>query len=127
MKVDRLGDVSKEHIERFIDHKLEQGVKKATVNNGLTRLQTIFNVAIKYDRYDGENPFKSIERFKIPKDPNDRYLESHKIERFVAAAANYFSTDPRNRKKVDGRNIHLALGLMAYATMMPSSSHTSRG
>ena len=114
-KLKRLGDVTKAHIERFIQHKLEQGVKKSTVNNGLTRLQTIFNMAIKYGRYDGENPFKSIERFKVPKDPNDRYLEPDGVERLADAAASYCANDPLHRKEVDGRNIHLAIGLMVCA------------
>lgn len=113
--VKRLGDVTKAHVERFIQHKLRQGVKKSTVNNGLTRLQTIFNTAIRYGRYDGENPFRSVERFKVPKDPNDRYLEVDDVERLLDAAAMYCDRDPAYRKDVDGRNIHLALGLMAYA------------
>jgi len=114
-KVRRLGDVTKDHIQKFIDHKLAQGVKKSTVNNGLTRLQTVFNTAIRYGRFEGENPFKSVDKFKIPRDPNDRYLESDEIERLVDAAANYCSNDTKFRKAVDGRNIHLAMGLMAYA------------
>lgn len=101
--MERLGDVTQEHIERFIAHKLEQGVKKGTVNNGLTRLQIIFSTAIRYGRFGGENPFKAIERFKIPKAPNDRYLESDEVEHLVGAAANYCLQDLKFRRRIDGR------------------------
>ena len=113
--VERVGDVTHAHVEQFIAHKLKQGVKKATVNNGLTRLQTIYNTAIRHGRFEGDNPFKAIERFKIPKDPNDRYVESEDVERLVEAAYHYYKVDPSHRKKEDGRNIYLAMGLMVYA------------
>jgi integrase len=115
IRPERLGDVTKADIERFIHHKLEQGVKKSTVNSALTELQTIYNMAIKYGRYDGENPFKSIDKFKIPKNPHDKYLDAADVDRLVQAAADYCSKDPARRQEVDGRNIHLAMGLMAYA------------
>jgi len=113
--VERLGDVTKEHIQRFVQHKLKQGTKKSTINNGLTKLQAIFSTAIRYGRFDGENPFKSIDKFRIPRDPNDRYIEPEQVDRLVKAAAHYFSSDPSLRKDIDGRNIHLAIAVMSYA------------
>ena len=68
-------------------------MKKSTVNSALTEPQTIYNMAIKYGRYDGENPFKSIDKYRIPKNPHDKYLDFGDVDRLVQAAADYCSKD----------------------------------
>jgi integrase len=90
-----------------------EGLKKASINNALKTLQAIWNIAIRCEKYAGPNPFAKIERFKIPKQEDQGYLEKDDVEALLKAALDYAKLP--SIKRVEARNVYVAIALMAYA------------
>ncbi len=93
-KPELLGDVTVRQVEEFKDHEKKRGLKDQSVNNALRTLGTIFNWAGKLrDKnnrpyFTGTNPFKSVRRFKLPKNP-PRFLATEDIDAVMEAAKNH--------------------------------------
>ncbi len=81
----RLGDVTPNHVENFKVHLLECGLKKISVNHALKNLQSLYNYAAKLHMYSGVNPFQSIERYKIPKNP-PKFLDDEQLDALLESA-----------------------------------------
>jgi integrase len=85
-KPKRLGDVTRQDIQRFKLHLLESGMSKVTVNNYLRDIQALFGHAIKtFELYSGGNPVKGVERLKEEESPPP-YLTLEQIDKLVEAA-----------------------------------------
>lgn len=85
----RLGDVTRQDIQRFKLHLLESGMAKATVNNYLRDIQAFFGHAIKtFELYTGENPVKGVERLKEEESP-PAYLSLEQIDKLLEAAQSH--------------------------------------
>jgi integrase len=85
-KPKRLGDVTRQDIQRFKIHLLESGLSKTTVNNYLRDIQALFGHAIKtFELYNGENPVKGVERLKEEESP-PAYLSLEQIDKLLEAA-----------------------------------------
>ena len=61
-----LKTISHKDIEKFIDFRLSQGVKKTTINMDLRHLKAAFNKALEWELIE-KNPFSKIKLFKIKK------------------------------------------------------------
>jgi len=120
-KVVRMGDVTRVHVESLKAQLLKQGrnkpqgvgLSKTSINNALKTLGAIWNLAIQMGMFVGENPFEGVERFKLPQMPNKEYLTEEQIMSLLDAAQKH--ADEPYVKKVEARNLHLAIALMALA------------
>ena len=65
----RLNEISPFHLERLKSNLTKDGLSPATVKHALVLVREIFNKAIKWRLYDGENPVKEV---KMPKLNNER-------------------------------------------------------
>jgi len=69
-------------VEKFKAERAKQ-VKPATVNRSLACLRSIFNRAISWGKFKGENPVRKVRFFK-ENNARLRYLEKDEIERLIA-------------------------------------------
>jgi len=76
-----LNEITALKIEEFKRHRLEQGIKPATVNRALACLKTMFNKALEW-QFLTKNPISNI---KLLKEDNKRlrFLEKEEIERLL--------------------------------------------
>jgi len=63
----KLGDVTRDTIEKYKAWRKKADVTDQTVNNELRDLQAIFSRAIREEWYTGANPALGVERFTIPR------------------------------------------------------------
>ncbi|MCL4218982.1 MAG: tyrosine-type recombinase/integrase, partial [Candidatus Hydrogenedentes bacterium] len=116
-----LGDIAASDIEAFKISLLRQGklkpkgtgLKKTSINDALKSLEAIWNHAIKLGLFTGENPASSIERFRIPKNDAEEYLDKEEIQALLTAAKNY--ADERFIRSIEAKNVYLAIALAALA------------
>lgn len=117
----RLGDAARSDVESFKAKLLRQGkgkprgvgLDKASINNALKTLKSIWNHAKKLDLYSGENPFVGVEPFKIPQRPDREYLDGDQIDALLKAADQH--AKEKYVKDVEARNVRIAIALMALA------------
>ena len=117
----RLGDITRRHIESFKAKLLRQGKRKpkgvglepVSINNGLKSLQAIWNHAIRLGLYTGENPVIGVERFRTPKQIEQSYLDKEQVDALLDAALRY--GEAKYIKRVEARNVYLAIALMGLA------------
>lgn len=73
-------------VERFKRERMQENVSPATVNRALACLKSMFNRAIDWGRYEGENPVRKV---KLLKESNGRlrYLEKEEIALLIKACS----------------------------------------
>lgn len=81
----KLGDLKPHHIEEFKAQMLEDGLKKISVNDALRHLQSLFNYAIKLRMFSGKNPYDSVEKYKLTKNPS-KFLDDEQLGRLLETA-----------------------------------------
>ncbi len=117
----RLGDISRRDIESFKAKLLRQGKRKpegvgldpVSINGALKTLQAIWGHAIRLGLYTGENPVAGVERLRTPERLDQTYLDKEQVEALLDAALGYGET--KYVKRIEARNVYLAIALMAYA------------
>jgi len=117
----RLGDATRADFEAFKTKLTRQGRKKprgvgldrASINNALKTLNAIWNHAIKLGLYSGDNPVASVERYRLPQQMDRDYLDEDDVSALLEAARAHM-TD-KYVKRVEARNVYLAIALMALA------------
>lgn len=77
-------DITYEHIEAFREFRLNQGIKKRTINTEVGRLTTFFNYCIR-KRWIKESPTKDIKKFRTEVNPPN-YLTKDQVKVFIEAA-----------------------------------------
>ncbi len=81
-----LGAVKAADVERFKRHCLKESKHSPrTVNDACTRLQSIYNRAVKLDAYNGANPFIGFDRLEVEALPV-KWLEKKQYEALLKAA-----------------------------------------
>lgn len=80
-----LQEITPKALTDFANARLEDGIAKATVNRYRAILSKMFNLAIEWGYYGGENPVKTLKRF--PESPGRvRFLTAKEADGLVAAA-----------------------------------------
>ena len=69
-------------IEEIKERRHKEGVSPLTVNKTLACLKTIFNKAIDWGKFDGQNPMRKIKKLKVD-NKRLRYLEKEEIPRLI--------------------------------------------
>ena len=118
---ERLGDVTNKDIEDFKIALTKQGkrtpkgvgLERTSINNALKTIATIWNQAIRLKLYTGENPTVGAERFKLPKNLDRDFLQKEQIDAMLKAAIKY--AEQKYVRRLDSRNVYLAIALMALA------------
>lgn len=119
----RLGDITSIEIEEFKAALTKQGkrkpngvgLEKLSINNGIKTLMAIWSHAIKLNLYTGENPVAAVERFRLPQTMDKDYLQSTHIQSLLDAAIQYGKE--KHVRRLEARNVYLAIALMALAGM----------
>ena len=101
-KPEKLGNVTKQDVERFKAKRKRDGLKPSSINIALIHLQAIYGHAKKLGYYSGQNPFVGVARFKVEKNP-PKYLSIDEMETVLKTAAEC------------DQNIHLVFALGIYA------------
>jgi len=78
-----LHEITPQLIEQFKRDRLKD-VCPSTVNRALSCLKSLFNRAIEWDKYDGENPVKKVKLFP-ENNQRTRFLEKEQIAGLIAA------------------------------------------
>jgi len=119
--IKRLGDASRADVESFKAKLLCQGEKKpkgvglgrASINNAIKTLRSIWNHARNLDLHSGENPFREVEPFRLPQRTRKRYLDGQQITVLLSAAEQY--GQEKYVKEIEAHNVQIAIALMALA------------
>ena len=77
-----LHEITPVSVEKFKAERAKK-VKPATVNHSLSCLRSMFNRAISWGKFKGENPVTKVRFFKV-NNARLRYLEKDEIERLIA-------------------------------------------
>ncbi|NUM55761.1 MAG: site-specific integrase [Candidatus Hydrogenedentes bacterium] len=120
-KIERLGDATVDQVREFKTRIRTQGKGKpegtglceTSVNSALKTLRSIWNHAIRLNKYTGPNPFLSAEFYRIPQHVHRDYLDGKSIESLLKATEHY--AQEKGIKTIEARNIRLAIALMALA------------
>lgn len=83
-----LDEITPRHIEQFKSEYMARGVAPATVNRKMACLKSMFNKAIAWKRFSGENPVKGIKFFKL-NNARKRFLEKEEIARLLTNCRGY--------------------------------------
>ena len=113
-----LGDVTSALLEEFKRWRREKGNSEQSVNNCLRDLQAIFNKAIKWEEFTGENPVVNVARYEI----SDRLVTFHTAEdkdRLLAVVAKEAPT-------LRERNLLWAILLMGWGGLRKKEMSFSR-
>ena len=93
-KAKRLGDITKDDIERFKIWRTQLGNSYSTVNNALREIKALFNHATKLGAYSGRNPVDGVDFYPLPKTrPLFHTLEE--LEKLLAEAEKHSVTMKR--------------------------------
>lgn len=76
-----LHEITPMEIEKYKNERIKH-VSPATVNRNLARIKALFNKAIQWKKFDGENPMKHI-RFLKEDNHKLRYLEKEQISKLI--------------------------------------------
>lgn len=119
--MDRLGDATRQDVERFKASLMAQGLRTpkgvglapTSVNSAIKALRSIWNHGAKLGLYNGDNPFRQVERYPVAHRLNQEYLDRGAIDELMNAAELY-RKEPYVRA-LEARNVKLAIALMALA------------
>lgn len=128
----RVGDISPKDVEAFKTSLSRQGKGKpkgvglnnVSINNALRTLNAIWNRAIRLDVYSGENPFSKVEHRPVPRRLDSDYLDRDQVDALLRAAQSY--SEMKYVRRVEARNVYLAIGLMALAGLRKREACFSR-
>ncbi|MCC6696312.1 MAG: site-specific integrase [Candidatus Hydrogenedentes bacterium] len=82
----RMGDISRQDIQRFKTFLLDQGRSKSTVNNYLRDISARYGHAIKtLELFSGPNPCQKVERLRLEESPPP-YLTQEQMGKLLKAA-----------------------------------------
>jgi integrase len=76
----KLGDIHPFLIEKYKQNRLSEGAKVA-VNRELSRLRTLYNLCIKWKKYEGDNPAR---RFQMVPESRGRFLSNEEEKSLLA-------------------------------------------
>ena len=79
----KMSAIKPELIEKFKEARLQEGAKNATVNRDLALLKTIFNKAIKWGMYQGQNPISMTGMLPENNKHVARSLDSEDVTRLL--------------------------------------------
>ena len=87
----RLNAIGPEELERYKAAKLDEGYEKKSINNQLTALRKLLNLAVEWNKLDRA---PKVRAFKLGKNTveEDEYLTFEESERFLRAAAPEWKT-----------------------------------
>mgnify|MGYP006295908139 FL=1 len=119
--IHRLEDATRADVEQFKTKLRRQGKRKpkgvgldkVSVNNALKTLKAIWNHAEKLELCSGENPFAKVEPFRLPQSVDRDYLDAEQINLLLDACDRY--ADEKYVRRVEARNVKIAIALMAFA------------
>lgn len=89
----RLSDISSDDL-KLLHRKISETAGNYTGNHCIVLLRTIYNYAIKEERYDGKNPANAVKLNK--KEARVRYLEHAELKRFMEALETYNNETARD-------------------------------
>lgn len=89
----RLSDITSEDL-KALHRKISETSGNYTGNHCIALLRTVYNYAIKEERFDGRNPANAVHMNK--KEPRVRYLEHDEMKRFFKALENYDNETSRD-------------------------------
>ena len=89
----RLSDISSEDLKE-LHRKISETAGNYTGNHCIALVRTVYNYAIKEERFDGRNPADAVHMNK--KEPRVRYLEHDEMKRFFKALENYDNETSRD-------------------------------
>lgn len=89
----RLSDISSDDL-KLLHRKISETAGNYTGNHCIVLLRTIYNYAIKEERYDGKNPANAVKLNK--KEARVRYLEHAELKRFMEALETYNNVTARD-------------------------------
>jgi len=84
----RISEISENLIERYKEHRLNEGVSKKTINRELNVLNSIFNRVKELNLYNGDLP--KVKKFKTDSDDTVKYLTPEEARRLVEACPDWF-------------------------------------
>ena len=85
-----IADISRQDIERYKKHRLDDGAGNSTINHELATLRRMFNLAIKFWEhpdnkqeyiFNGRNPAEGFD--KLPEEPRERKLTKGELIKLV--------------------------------------------
>lgn len=89
----RLSDITSDDL-KLLHRKISETAGNYTGNHCIVLLRTIYNYAIKEERYDGKNPANAVKLNK--KEARVRYLEHAELKRFMEALETYNNETARD-------------------------------
>jgi integrase len=108
-RFDMPGDVSEKAAIQFFDDMIEvDGVSGKTYNNALGRLRNFYNVAKKRKWYDGDNPFKAVDKQATGYGEKNIAFTDTQLQEIIPYLK---ENDPY---------LHYFIGFIYYALMRPS-------
>jgi integrase len=121
VKVQTPDEVTRKHVEDFKAALSKQGVNKpkgvglnpVSINNGLKCLQSVWSIGIKQGLLTNGNPFKGVERLRIPISLDKAYLDKEQIDALLQTALAF--RDDKYIKTLEAQNVYLAIALMSLA------------
>lgn len=96
VKPKRLGDVRPDDIESFKRWRRREGNAEQSVNNYLRDLQAIYNRAITWGYFTGENPVKQVARYKVSRPLITFFTEEELLRLLEVVAKEEPTRDERN-------------------------------
>lgn len=84
-----LSEINKELIARYKAERKKEGVSNAGINRNLACLKSIFNRAIDWGKFSGENPMRRVSMLKEPAG-RTRYLERADIKLLIDCCEDAF-------------------------------------